>query len=149
MLIIVENDTLEFIHRKKQFNTGIQALIFSKDGKVMFSSAGQKEVCVSAIQVEGRDIMSVEFGGFSDNAKSEEESNGGNDTGGDLRIMGIDVRDELLDGVSGYLVALALSDSTVKVSIQVDVANCSYTGLIRLLRNVFRLLRASILLVVS
>lgn len=116
MLIIVENDTLEFVHRKKQFNTGIQALVFSKDGKVMFSSAGQKEVCVSAIQVEGRDIMSVEFGGYSNNAKSD-ESNGNDDAGGDLRIMGIDVRDELLDGVNGYLVGLALSDSTVKVSI--------------------------------
>lgn len=117
MLIIVEDNTLEFVHRKKQFNTGIQALVFSKDGKVMFSSAGQKEVCVSAVQVDGRDIMSVEFGGYSDNAKSEEESNGNDDAGGDLRIMGIDVRDELLDGVNGYLVGLALSDSTVKVSI--------------------------------
>lgn len=139
---------MEFIHRKKQFNTGIQAVVFSKDGSVMFSSAGQKEVCVSFVQVEGREIMLVEFGGYSDNAKSEEESNGNDDTGGDLRIMGIDVRDEILDGMSGYLVALALSDSTVKVLISVDVADCSYTGLIQLRRSAFKLLQGSILLVV-
>ena len=109
------NNELEFVHRKKQFNTGIQALVFSNDGKVMFSSAGQKEVCISPVCVEGRDIMSVEFGGYSENMKPVEESRENDDVGGDLRIMGIDVRDETMEDVMGYLVALALSDSTVKV----------------------------------
>ena len=109
------NNELEFVHRKKQFNTGIQALVFSSDGKVMFSSAGQKEVCISPVCIEGRDIMSVEFGGYSDNMKPAEDSRENDDLGGDLRIMGIDVRDETVEDVQGYVVALALSDSTVKV----------------------------------
>lgn len=87
--------------------------MFSKDGKVMFSSAGQKEVNISPLRIEGRDIVSVEFGGYSSSAN---QSNENEDAGGDLRIMGIDVRDETVDGVQGYLVALVLSDSTVKVT---------------------------------
>ena len=90
--------------------------MFSKDGKVMFSSAGQKEVCITPLRIEGRDIVSVEFGGYSDIAKSEEDSRENDDSSGDLRIMGIDVREQTVDGANGYLVALALSDSTVKVN---------------------------------
>jgi hypothetical protein len=108
----VENDTLEYITRKKQFKTGIQALTFSPDGKVLFSSAGQKEVATSFLRIENEDILSVEFGGFSDASKVENDSD---DDGGDLRVMGIDVRDELFGDVNGYLIALILSDSTVKV----------------------------------
>jgi len=59
--------------------------------------------------------MSVEFGGYSENIKPVEDSRENDDAGGDLRIMGIDVRDETVQDVQGYLVALALSDSTVKV----------------------------------
>jgi len=82
----------------------------------MFSSAGAKEVSTSPLRVNGRDILSVEFGGFSSDTKLDDATNDrDDDLGGDLRIMGIDVRDQKMGDVNGYLVALVLSDSTVKV----------------------------------
>jgi hypothetical protein len=107
---------LRFLGRKKQFNTGIQALGFSSNGKVLFSSAGQKEVSTTSLRLGDEDILSVEFGGFSDNAKIFD---GGierdEDDGGDLRIMGLDVIDYSVGGEDGWLVALVFSDSTLKV----------------------------------
>jgi len=117
ILMSVVGDRLEFITRKKQFNTGIQALMFSRDGKVLFSSAGQKEVSVTPLRIEDRDLLSIEFGGYSDTSKSSEgETQRDEDDGGDLRIMDLDVRDQVIDDHPGYLIALVLSDSTVKVS---------------------------------
>jgi hypothetical protein len=107
---------LETVDRKKQCNTGVQALAFSGDGKVMFSSAGQKEVAISPFRIGEEDIISVEFGGFSSAGRTDDQTVERNDdSGGDLRIMGIDVRDTIVDGTSVYLVLLVLSDSTVKV----------------------------------
>jgi len=82
----------------------------------MFSSAGAKEVSTSPLRINGHDLLSVEFGGFSSDTNPDETTNDrDDDLGGDLRIMGIDVRDEKMGDVQGYLVALVLSDSTVKV----------------------------------
>jgi len=82
----------------------------------MFSSAGAKEVSTSPLRVNGHDILSVEFGGFSSDTKLDDATNDrDDDLGGDLRIMGIDVRDQKMGKMNGYLVALVLSDSTVKV----------------------------------
>jgi hypothetical protein len=106
----VRGNSLETVDRKKQCNTGVQALAFSGDGKVMFSSAGQKEVAISPFRIGEEDIVSVEFGGFSSAGRTDDQTV--DDFGGDLRIMGIDVRD-IIAGV--YLVLLVLSDSTVKV----------------------------------
>ena len=104
------------MHRKKQFNTGVQTLTFSADGSIMFSSAGAKEASTSPLRINGHDILSVEFGGFSSDTNPDDATNDrDDDLGGDLRIMGIDVRDEKKGDVQGYLVALVLSDSTVKV----------------------------------
>jgi len=108
----VRNDELELVHRKKQFNTGIQALAFSKDGKIMFSSAGKKEMSASSIRIGEEDITSVEFGGYSNGEDILERDT---DSGGDLRIMGLDVRDTKIGYEDGYMVSLVLSDSTVKV----------------------------------
>jgi len=84
----------------------------------MFSSAGAKEVSTSPLRINGHDILSVELGGFSSDTKSDDTTNDrDDDLGGDLRIMGIDVRDQKMVDVRGYLVALVLSDSTVKVSV--------------------------------
>jgi hypothetical protein len=113
----VKHNTLQYITRKKQFKTGIQDLAFSQDGKVLFSSAGRKEVAITPLRIEDEDILSVEFGGFSDASKAENDSARDDDDGGDLRVMGIDVRDRCFHGVNGYLVALILSDSTVKVDL--------------------------------
>ena len=116
MLTKVRNEELLFVHRKKQFNTGVQTLTFSADGGIMFSSAGAKEVSTSPLRINGHDILSVEFGGFSSDTNPDDATNDrDDDLGGDLRIMGIDVRDEKMGDVQGYLVALVLSDSTVKV----------------------------------
>jgi hypothetical protein len=114
--MFVRNNELTCVHRKKQYNTGIQAVRFSEDGKVMFSSAGQKEVNVSHLRVGEEDMVSVEFGGFStngslDNDKFERDD----DMGGDLRIMGIDVRNKMVNAMEAYLISYVLSDSTVKV----------------------------------
>ena len=82
----------------------------------MFSSAGAQEVSTSPLRISRHDILSVEFGGFSNDTRPDDTTNDRNDDlGGDLRIMGIDVRDEKMGDVQGYLVALVLSDSTVKV----------------------------------
>lgn len=116
ILMSVVGDRLEFITRKKQFNTGIQALMFSRDGKVLFSSAGQKEVSVTPLRIEDRDLLSVEFGGYSDASSSEGQTQRDEDDGGDLRVMDLDVRDQEIEDHPGYLIALVLSDSTVKVS---------------------------------
>jgi len=110
---VVRNTELELVHRKKQFNAGIQALVFSDDGKTMFSSAGQKEVAVSQLRIAEMDITSVEFGGYSNN---EVVSARDSEHGGDLRIMGMDVRSKRMDNEEGYLVSLVFSDSAVKVS---------------------------------
>jgi hypothetical protein len=113
---IVRNDELIPVYRKKQFNTGIQALAFSQDGNVMFTSAGQKEVSVLPLRVAGRDIISVEFGGFSSNSIDQEDKfERDEDLGGDLRIMSIDVRKQKVEDIDGYLICVVLSDSTVKV----------------------------------
>ena len=112
----VRNGELMCVHRKKQFNTGVQALKFSADGSVMFSSAGAKEVSTSPLRISGHKIISVEFGGFSSDTKPADATIERDDyLGGDLRVMGIDVRAQKLGCVPGYLVALVLSDSTVKV----------------------------------
>src|SRR5947207_12236739 len=124
----VQGDRLQYITRKKQYKTGIQALAFSRDGKVLFSSAGQKEIVISPLRVADEDILSVEFGGFSETSKSCGDSARDDDDGGDLRIMGIDVRDEELDDVNGYLIALILSDSTVKVIHPWSTTDGSYIG---------------------
>jgi hypothetical protein len=108
----VQNNKLELVHRKKQFNTGIQALVFSKDGSIMFSSAGQKEVAVSQLQICEKDITSVEFGGYSNNETAWPQHL---EHGGDLRVIGMDVISQRMDDVEGYLVALVFSDSAVKV----------------------------------
>ena len=102
---------MKLVHRKKQFNTGIQALTLSKDGGILFSSGGQKEVAVSQLRIEEEDILSVEFGGY----RSDEYTPARNpEFGGDLRIMGIDAREQKIEDEEGYLIALVLSDSTVK-----------------------------------
>jgi hypothetical protein len=108
---------MQYISRKKQFNTGVQALAFSGDGHILFSSAGQKETGVSSLLVGGEQIISVEFGGFSNCTETTEGTVGRNDDlGGDIRIMGIDVLDCVPFWEAGcYLVALVLSDSSVKV----------------------------------
>ena len=111
----VRHDSLEPVDRKKQYNTGVQALVFSPDGKVLFSSAGQKEVSVSPFRVGGKDIISVEFGGYSSVTRTEDTERDDN-SGGDLRIMGIDVRDQTVCNEHVYLVSLVLSDSTIKVN---------------------------------
>ena len=112
----VKNDDLLCAHRKKQFNTGIQALAFSIDGAIMFSSAGEKEVSTSPLRIKGHDILSVEFGGFNNDRIAPDMTNDKDDEScGDLRVMGIDVRDYVLGDVDGYLVVLVLSDSAVKV----------------------------------
>jgi hypothetical protein len=117
VLTAVRDEDLLDVHRKKQFNTAVQALTFSTDGNVMFSSAGAKEVSTSALRIKGNDILSVEFGGFSSDTKLDNRTiDRDDDLGGDLRIMGIDVRDQKMGDVGGYLVALVLSDSTVKVT---------------------------------
>jgi hypothetical protein len=108
----VQNNELELVHRKKQFNTGVQALVFSKDGSTMFSSAGQKEVAVSQLRIGKEDITSVEFGGYSNNEVVRTRDS---EHGGDLRIMGMDARSQRMDNVEGYLVSLVFSDSAVKV----------------------------------
>jgi hypothetical protein len=90
-------------------------MTFSNDGKILFSSAGQKEVFISPLRIGTEEIISVEFGGYSDISRIEEEFQRDDDMGGDLRIMGIDVRDQIINGQIGYLVSLVLSDSTVKV----------------------------------
>lgn len=82
----------------------------------MFSSAGQKEVAVSNLRVSGQSFISVEFGGYSSSSKMDTPKvQREDDDGGDLRIMAIDVRYEKVGGADGYLIALVLSDSTVKV----------------------------------
>jgi hypothetical protein len=104
------------VHRKKQFNTGVQAITFSANGNVMFSAAGAKEVSTSPLRINSHDILSVEFGGFSGDIKADDEtSDRDDDSGADLRVMDIDVRDHKIGHLQGYLVALVLSDSTVKV----------------------------------
>jgi hypothetical protein len=108
---------MQYVSRKKQFNTGVQALAFSGDGQILFSSAGQKETAVSSLLVNGEQIISVEFGGFSSCAETTEGTGARNDDlGGDIRIMGIDVLDCVPCWEPGcYLVALVLSDSNIKV----------------------------------
>ena len=69
----------------------------------------------------------MEFGGYSyDEGKLEREA----DSGGDLRIMGIDVRDQKIGYVDGHLVSLVLSDSTVKVSSMEASTDNSYISLL-------------------
>jgi hypothetical protein len=115
-LRLVHDNSLKCIHRKKQCNTGVQALVFSNDGNFMFSSAGQKAVNISPLRIGEYDITSVEFGGFSSTTDTVGNENGRDDEqGGDLRVMGIDVRNQKVDAVDGYAVAIVLSDSTVKV----------------------------------
>lgn len=78
----------------------------------MFSSAGQKEVAASQLRIGEEDITSVEFGGYSNNEIVLPRDS---EHGGDLRVMGMDVINQRMDDVEGYLVALVFSDSAVKV----------------------------------
>jgi len=83
----------------------------------MFSSAGAKEVSTSPLRINGHDILSVEFGGFSSDTRLDGQPIERDDElGGDLRIMGIDARDHKMGVIDGYLIALVLSDSMVKVT---------------------------------
>lgn len=95
----------------------MQALAFSGDGQILFSSAGHKETAVSSLLVNEEQIISVEFGGFSSSTETTEGTGARNDDlGGDVRIMGIDVLDCVPCWEPGYyLVALVLSDSNIKV----------------------------------
>lgn len=128
-LRLVLDDSLNCIHRKKQCNTGVQALVFSENGRFMFSSAGQKAVNVSPLRIGGHDIVSVEFGGFSNTTDTVGTENGRDDQqGGDLRVMGIDVRNQTMEGLDGYAVAIVLSDSTVKVQLKLSLADVCYIG---------------------
>ena len=73
---------------------------------------------ITPLRIDEEDLISVEFGGFSDTVKTTDGgSSRADDEGGDLRIMGLDVRDQSMGGKRGYLIALAFSDSTVKVSL--------------------------------
>ena len=84
----------------------------------MFSSAGQKAVKVSPLRVGGDDVVSVEFGGFSNTTKNvDDSSERDEELGGDLRVMGIDVRNQKVDDIDGYAVAIVLSDSTLNVTL--------------------------------
>jgi len=125
LMAVTDND-LRLVYRKKQFNTAVQGLKFSEDGKVMFSTAAQKEVAVSQARMGDDDLISVEFGGYS---KEEDKSLRDSDLGGDIRIMGIDVRAHKLDNRDGYLVCLVYSHSVIKVSVLPVIAHRSYIGL--------------------
>jgi hypothetical protein len=114
-LTVVTDKDLHLVYRKKQFNTAILGLKFSKDGTVMFSTAAQKEVAVSQVRMGDDDLVSVEFGGYS---KEEDKSLRDSDLGGDIRVMGIDARGQWLDNREGYLVCLVYSHSVIKVSSQ-------------------------------
>jgi hypothetical protein len=123
----------------------------SEDTYINFTkgSAGQKEIAISPLRVEDQDILSVEFGGFSNAFKSESDGHGRDeDDGGDLRITGLDVRDKQLDGVDGYLIALIFSDSTIKVVPFGERSNCSYIGLTPSPRGVNIFFRVSMKLAV-
>jgi hypothetical protein len=116
LLTLVRDKSLQCIQRKKQCNTGVQALVFSDDGKFMFSSAGEKAVKVSPLRVGDDDMFSVEFGGFSSTMKNTDDASERDDElGSDLRVMGIDVRNQKVDDMDGYLIAIVLSDSTLNV----------------------------------
>jgi hypothetical protein len=116
------------VYRKKQFNTAIQGLKFSDDGKVIFSTAAQKEVAVSQVRIGDDDVISVEFGGYS---KEEDKSLRDSDLGGDIRIMGIDAKAYQIDGRNGYLVCLVYSHSVIKVYSNEAFSNVSCIGWIR------------------
>jgi hypothetical protein len=91
----------------------------------LFSTGAQKKVSISSLVIGEEDIISVEFGGYSnDRDKSERD----NDSGGDLRIMGIDVRDSKLGDLECFWTALVLSDSTVVVAPLKTSADLSYIG---------------------
>jgi hypothetical protein len=116
LLTLVRNNSLQCIQRKKQCNTGVQALIFSKDGKFMFSSGGQKAVNVSPLRVGDDDMVSVEFGGFSSTTRNiDDGSPRDEESGCDLRVMGVDARNQKVGDIDGYIIAIVLSDSTLNV----------------------------------
>jgi hypothetical protein len=100
------------VYRKKQFNTAIQGLKFSDDGKVMFSTAARKEVAVSQVRMGEDDVISVEFGGYS---KEPDKSVRDSDLGGDIRIMDVDAKAYKVFGRDGYLACLVYSHSVLKV----------------------------------
>ena len=82
----------------------------------MFSSAGEKAVKVSPLRVGDDDMFSVGFGGFSSTMKNTDDASERDDElGSDLRVMGIDVRNQKVDDMDGYLIAIVLSDSTLNV----------------------------------
>jgi hypothetical protein len=110
------------VYRKKQFNTAIQGLKFSDDGKVLFSTAAQKEVAVSQVRMGDDDVISVEFGGYS---KEEDKSTRDSDLGGDIRIMGVDAKAYKVEDQDGYLVCLVYSHSVIKVYLSEDLSNVS------------------------
>ena len=124
-LMVVTDNNFNLVYRKKQFNTAVQGLRFSEDGKVMFLTAAQKEVAVSRVRMGDDDLVSVEFGGYS---KEEDKSLRGSDLGGDIRIMGIDVRARKLDDRDGYLVCLVYSHSIIKVLVLPAIAHHSCIG---------------------
>ena len=124
LMAVTDND-FNLVYRKKQFNTAVQGLKFSEDGKVMFSSAAQKEAAVSQVRMGDDDILSVEFGGYS---KEENKSLRDSDLGGDIRIMGLDARAHKLDDRDGYLVCLVYSHSVIKVPVLPAIAHDSCIG---------------------
>ena len=60
--------------------------------------------------------------------------------GGDLRVMGIDVRNQKVDTVDGYAVAIVLSDSTVKVCHELTYVDSSCIGSILRQQTIISLL---------
>lgn len=136
VLTLVRDNDLHCIHRKKQHNTGIQALAFSEDGKVLVSSAGQKEASLSLLRINHTDIISLEFGGYSNKTIEGYSIDRDEHWGGDLRIMGVDVRGQRTGDIDVYLVCLVLSDSSVKVRLSIGRAYISCTGLTRRRRTV-------------
>jgi hypothetical protein len=112
----------------------------------MFSSAGQKEASVSTLRIGNDDIVSVEFGGYS-GINNGSDAATDDDSGGDLRVMGIDVRHQRIGEIDGYLVSVVLSDSAVKVTrlvcwltVVVLLRSCSQTGSVTCIRKVYHLL---------
>jgi len=105
---------------------------------------------ITPIRLDNENILSVEFGGFSNNMNSNDNDElRDEDEGGDLRIMALDIRDQVIRDRKGYLIALAMSDSTVKV-VKLKVApNISYIGLSMRLSRVLLSSQGDILVVVS
>jgi len=105
---------------------------------------------ITPIRLDNENILSVEFGGFSNSMNSNDnEELRDEDEGGDLRIMALDIRDQVIRDRKGYLIALAMSNSTVKV-VKLKVAtNISYIGLTMRLSRVLLSSQGDILVVVS